>query len=85
MICRLDFIASETRPIHGFLFPLAVVTISSLTVNLDPVAAINLTARLHLADQALVNRAARASRPCGIDASRKSRYALRVRNKKPGL
>src|SRR5260221_6592646 len=27
----------------------------------------------HFADQALVNRAARASRPCGIDPSRKSR------------
>jgi hypothetical protein len=30
-------------------------------------------ARPHFADQALVNRAARSSRPCGIDPSRKSR------------
>lgn len=39
MICRLDFIASPTRPIDGCLLPLALVAISILTSNLDLVAA----------------------------------------------
>lgn len=37
------------------------------------------------ADQALVNRAARASRPSGIDPSRKADHAHSGRNEKPDL
>ena len=43
-------------------------------------------ARPHFADQALVNRAASASRPCGIDPSRKNRSCCRPGRKlKPDL
>lgn len=43
-------------------------------------------ARPHFADQALANRAARASRPCGIDPLRKSRSCRSPgRKRKPDL